>query len=220
MLKNTFLGGIALGIILLGFGCQTTDSTTVTAQDFNKRSEIIEDAKASELIPGDFIEVSVEVDGRMEVQMHRSSINYLGLVTLPLVGDVKVSGMSLQEARAVIAKKYGTYFVNSPLIMVSRVDDSSSQSEWGFVTVTGRVGKPGRVKIMSAKGMRLTAVIQESGGFGPSAKKSDIQISRTSEDGQKIRTSVNYQDIGQSGNLDADVNLFDGDIVYVPERMF
>ncbi|MDF7806271.1 polysaccharide biosynthesis/export family protein [Pontiellaceae bacterium B12219] len=220
MFKSLFAGILAMGIVLFEFGCQTTDSTKVTAQDFNKRAEVVEDVKAAELIPGDFIEVSVEVDGRMEVQMHRSGINYLGLVTLPLVGDVKVSGMSLQDARAVIAKKYGTYFVNTPLIMVSRVDDSSSQGEWGFVTVTGRVGQPGRVKIMSAKGIRLTAVIQESGGFGPSAKKSDIQISRINEDGQKIRTSVNYEDIGQSGNLDADVNLFDGDIVYVPERMF
>jgi polysaccharide export outer membrane protein len=223
-MKSVFL---SLFCLLLGFvqvGCTTTGMTTgttiVTPADFSR--EITEDGgaeKSTALVSGDSIEVSVEVDGRMEVSSHQAAINFLGFITLPLVGDVKVGGMTVEKARTVIAKAYGAYFVNPPVIMVNRVNDSVV-GEWGFVTITGRVSRPGRIKIPSAQGLRLTAAINAAGGFGPSAKMSDIQVTRIEQDGRKIGVSINYNDIGQTGNAQADVNLFDGDIVYVPQRIF
>ncbi|MDF7799419.1 polysaccharide biosynthesis/export family protein [Pontiellaceae bacterium B1224] len=208
-----------LGFLVMVQGCTTTATTTVTAEDFSKGIQVEGETKVAALVPGDSVEVSVEVDGRMEVASYQAGINHLGMITLPLVGDVKVGGMTVEGARAVLAQTYGAYFVNPPVIMVSRMSDSAV-GEWGFVTVTGRVGQPGRIKIPSAKGIRLTTAINESGGFGPSAKTSDIQVTRAEEDGRKIRVSINYNDIGQDGNDQADVSLFDGDIVYVPQRIF
>ncbi|MDH3981378.1 MAG: SLBB domain-containing protein [Kiritimatiellaceae bacterium] len=183
------------------------------------RKPVAEKTKIVNLAPGDSIELSVEVDGRMEVSGHRAELNYTGIVTLPLVGDVKIGNMTLSKARGAIAKTYGVYFVNTPVIMISRVDDAAV-GEWGFVTVTGRVSKPGRVKIPSAKGLKLTAVIQEAGGFSASAKKSAIRISRTDKNGRKIQVEVDFGEIGRNGNLKADIDLMDGDSVYIPERIF
>ncbi|VGO14795.1 hypothetical protein PDESU_03364 [Pontiella desulfatans] len=218
MFKGVVFSVLLFGVLVLLNGCSATGAKTVSAEEF---SEKVDDGKAkvAALVAGDGIELSVEVDGRMEVAAHRATINHAGMVTLPLVGDVKIGGMTLAHARSAIYETYGAYFVNSPVIMINRVDDAA-EGEWGFITVTGRVSQPGRIKIPSAKGMKLTAVIQEAGGFEASAKKSDIRVSRTSKDGRKIQVTVDYDEIGQEGNLQADIDLKDGDIVYVPERIF
>jgi len=220
MIKSIFTFLACLLLCFIHSGCKKIEITQVSPADFIQKDDGGgEGGRIASLVPGDAIEISVEVDGRMEVTMHRTSINHLGMVTLPLVGDTKVGGLTVGSARAVIAETYGAYFVHPPVIMISRAEDSV-QGEWGFVTVTGQVAQPGRVKIESAKGIKLTSVIQNSGGFSSSAKKSDIRVSRTDADGRIIRTDIDYTQIGQKGNLDADIDLKDGAVVYVPQRIF
>ncbi len=176
-------------------------------------------ALSSKLSPGDTIEVSIEVGGNMEVVSHVAQINPQGVVILPLVGDVKISGSTLEAARQIIAQTYGTYYVHPPLVMLS-LTTSSEDGGWGAVTVMGRVVRPGRVPLRNQQGMNLTEVIQQVGGFAVSAKKSGIQVSRTDKTGDKKRVSVNYDAIGKGGDASADIKLIAGDIVYVPERIF
>lgn len=199
-------------------GCSTNDGI-VEATDFAESSLRGVPAKAAQLEPGDSIDISVEVDGRVEVPLHRASINFNGIATLPIVGDVKISGLSLNIARSVIAKRYGALYVSEPVIMLTLVE-APGEGEWGYVTVTGRIGRPGRVQVMSNQGIKLTELIQEAGGFSPSAKRSDIRITRTESNGKRTRVSVDYEAIGEKGDIDADISLYDGDIVYVPERIF
>ena len=203
---------------MLQTGCVTSGDTSVSTQDFmqNKPGR---SSSLSELAVGDTVELSVEVDGNMEVLSHRAQINQQGMVTLPLVGDVEINGYSLNKARGIIAETYGAYYVNPPVIMLSLTVDPGD-GEWGAVTVIGRVGQPGRVPLSSQNGMNLTEAIQLAGGFSGSAKKSDIRIARIGDDGKKIKVSVDFEEIGKKGNADADIKLIAGDIVYVPERIF
>jgi len=186
----TVFMGLVAGCTTMGSGSAATRGFMFGKQDGS--------SQARDLVPGDGVEVSVEVDGRMEVSLHRAELNHQGIVTLPLVGDVKIGGMKLAAARDVIAKTYGAYYVNPPVVMLALMD-GDVVGEWGFVTVLGRVNKPGRV---------------------PLQKTSDIRISRTDEMGMKTRVSVDFKQIGQAGNADADIMLIDGDIIYVPERIF
>lgn len=202
---------------LLYTGC-ATPGTDVTTQEF-VQSKQDQPSSVNELAAGNTIEVSVEVDGNMEVFSHRAQVNQQGMATLPLVGDVEISGCTLNEARGVIAKTYGAYYVNPPVIMLSLAVDPGD-GEWGAVTVMGRVGRPGRVPLRSQSGMNLTEAIQEAGGFSGSAKKNDIRVSRQGQDGKRIKISVDFDEIGKKGNAKADIKLMDGDIVYVPERIF
>lgn len=199
-------------------GCTTPNTVSLSAEEF-LREKPEQELPISELAAGDTIEVSVEVDGRMEVLSHRAELNYQGMVTLPLVGDVKIVGHTLDEARGIIAETYGAYYVNPPVIMMAMANDLTS-GEWGSVMVMGRVARPGRVPLRNPNGMNLTTAIQDAGGFSDSAKKSHIRISRMNESGKKIQTIVDFGEIGQGGDADADIQLIDGDIVYVPERIF
>ena len=203
---------------MLQVGCVTSEDTSVSTQDF-MQNKPDRSSSLSELAMGDTIELSVEVDGNMEVLSHRAQINQQGMVTLPLVGDVEIKGYTLNKARGIIAETYGAYYVNPPVIMLALTVDPGD-GEWGAVTVIGRVGQPGRVSLKSQNGMNLTEAIQLSGGFSGSAKKSDIRISRTDELGMKTQVSVDFDEIGKKGNANADIKLIAGDIVYVPERIF
>jgi len=210
---------IAVFVIpMLYVGCTTPDTPSVVSQEFLQGGQG-QPSSISKLAIGDTIELSVEVDGNMEVLSHRAQINQQGSVTLPLVGDVKIGGCTLSEARGTIAKTYGAYYVNPPVVMLALAVDPGD-GEWGAVTVMGRVGRPGRVALRSQSGINLTEAIQEAGGFSGSAKKNDIRISREGQDGKRIKISVDFDEIGQKGNAAADIKLMDGDIVYVPERIF
>ncbi|MCF7863812.1 MAG: polysaccharide export protein [Kiritimatiellales bacterium] len=204
-------------IMALYTGCTTTGSSSVSTQDFFKSTEE-GPSRISELAPGDTIEISVEVDGLMEVVSHRAALNHQGLVTLPLVGDVKVGGCTLDKAQDVIAKTYGSYYVRPPVVMISLVDNPKD-GEWGYVTVMGRVGRPGRMPLHNPNGMNLTEAIQDAGGLSESAKKTGIRVTRKDAKGKPVQTIVNFDEIGL-GNTDVDIKLIDGDVVYVPERIF
>ncbi len=204
--------------LMLHSGCTTPGTTTVSAQDFlqNKPDQ---SPSISELAAGDTIEVSVEVDGIMEVLSHRAQINQQGLATLPLVGDVEIGGYALDKARGIIAKTYGAYYVNPPVVMLSLQVDPGD-GEWGAVTVMGRVARPGRIPLRNQSGINLTEAIQAAGGFASSANKTKIRVSRIDKDGNKIKASIDFEAIGKKGNAEADIKLIAGDIVYVPERSF
>ena len=204
--------------IMLQTGCVTSGETSTSTQEFAKNKPT-QASLPSELAMGNTVELSVEVDGNMEVLSHRAQINQQGMVTLPLVGDVKISGYKLSKARSAISKAYGAYYVNPPVVMLSLQVDPED-GEWGAVTVMGRVVQPGRVPLRNQDGMNLTEAIQEAGGFAASANKSKIRVSRTDKAGKKLKVYVDFEEIGQKGDMDSDIKLIDGDIVYVPQRIF
>lgn len=215
MVMQSVLIVFLIGLIV---GCTTTETRSVSAQDFMLSMQ--EDVpEAADLASGDKVEVSVEVDGNMEVSLHRAELNHEGIVTLPLVGDVQIAGMKLADARNLILKTYSAYYVNSPVVMLALMDEEEA-GEWGTVTVLGRVNRPGLVLLTSHRGINLSAAVQAVGGFSSSAKTGDIRISRTDEAGKKLQVSVNFEQIGLEGNAEADLSLMAGDIVYVPERIF
>ena len=200
-------------------GCETSDVTLVGVRDFNLSSPRTGFTTVASLDAGDMIELSVEVDGNSEVPLYEASVNHLGYVTLPLIGDVQVGGMKLDAARKKIAERYETYYVTKPVIMVALAGADSGA--WGQVLVTGRgVDNPGPVPLPSSSGMRLSAAIQAAGGFAPSANTSKIQITRIDSRGRRLRVVVDFDDIGSGGDAEADVLLRAGDIVNVTERIW
>lgn len=219
MLKTVFRMSVISLLVWVLAGCNTTKTSTVSTQDFKNATTTKDMSQLTPLIAGNTIEVSVEVDGRMEVARHRAGLSYQGYVTLPLVGDVKVGGLTLAQARGVIAKTYGAYYVSTPVIMLSMLG-GANEGEWGYITVMGRIRTPGTVPLSDADGMKLSQAIQAAGGFAASAKQTEIRITRINSSGKKVQVYVNFEAIGQAGHAESDVDLIDGDIVYVPERIF
>jgi polysaccharide export outer membrane protein len=106
-----------------------------------------------------------------------------GTVTLPLLGEVAVLGLTVPEIKAKLTELLGRDYLVRPQVEVT-VKDYQSQ----FVTVLGEVTSPGRKPLRGRT--RLVDVLVDAGGFGPRAS-GEVTVTRTDgafEDGSRTRT--------------------------------
>ena len=131
-----------------------------------------------------------------------------GYVQLPYVGSVKMEGMTLDEAKAVLMESLGEYL---------RIPDMSLLiTSYGprRVYVMGNVASPG-IRDLSVDSMNAYAALASAGGWTNRARSTRIQIIRVRDDVMYYRT-LNMKDYVKKHDLTQNVVLEDGDIVYVP----
>ena len=129
-----------------------------------------------------------------------------GSISLPLLNNVHVAGMTADEVAQVLRSKLTDYIVN-PQVNVSVVAVHSRQ-----VFVMGQVAKPGSYPLLGP--LNVLQVIALAGGLTPYANHDRIMILRDGKDGtEKIR--FNYNKVVR-GDGTQNVFLLPGDIVVVP----
>ncbi len=157
--------------------------------------------------PSDVLEVRVfgepELTGVYRVESD-------GTIRLPLVGDVDVDGITPDEAHARIELAYNGRYLKDAQVTVF-VKESNSRK----VVVLGEVKSPGSYPYEER--MTIIGAIARAGGTGKLADLNRTLITRE-KDGTKVSTQVRVADI-RSGRA-ADVEVFPGDIVYIPETLF
>ena len=172
------------------------------------------------LRPGLVLTLTVTASGRKEVDEPKRRVSASGTITLPLIGSIKVDGLTIEQLSRDLTKAYAEYLHN-PMVDVDFVIDESAGavSPWGYVTVLGRVKQPGRIGMPPTLDLSLSMAIQLAGGLDTSAKLKGIKITRKTN-GKGKQFHVNLQAVGADGHVESDVKLKAGDIVYVPQRMF
>jgi len=168
---------------------------------------------------GVLFSVGVEVGGEKEFESEDFRVRETGDAVLPIIGSVNLSGLTLAEATDVLVGLYKPYYTDIPIVRMQFLMDEGS-SPWGYVTVLGRVRKPGRVSLPPTLDMTVSGAIQEADGFDTSANMTAIRITRTGKDHVKTKMTVNINKIGEDGDAGQDVRLRAGDVVFVPERIF
>lgn len=128
-----------------------------------------------------------------------------GMITLPLLDDIKVVGMTTQELQAALTERLKS-IVNEPQVTIV-VKAIKSQR----VFLTGAVAKQGVYPLSGTT--TVLQLIAQGGGLGPFAKVRAIYVLRH-ENGKEIRIPVNYKK-ALAGKSD-DVVLRSGDMVVVP----
>ncbi len=173
------------------------------------------------LRPGLMISMAVLVAGKKEIDEPSKRISESGTVILPLLGEMEVAELSLDQLQGMLSKSYSKYFVDPQIILdFVRDTDAEGISPWGYVTVLGRVLKPGRVSIPATRDLTVSGAIQKTGGFATSAKDSAILVTRSLPDGRTETRTINLHAVGTAGRLEDDIILEANDVVYVPEAMF
>lgn len=173
------------------------------------------------LRPGVLFSVHVEVDGREEIEAESLRVQDTGEVVLPILGTVGLGAMTLEQAAKELVACYSSYYNSTPIVRLQFEEDPSGQSSpWGFVTVFGRVSKPGRVSLPPTRDMTVSGAIQRADGFDTSANLSSVTITRIGDAGHRNKVVVDMNRIGSLGDADQDIHLKAGDIVYVPESIF
>jgi polysaccharide export outer membrane protein len=159
----------------------------------------------------DLIKVEVFQEPDMERQVRLSQD---GKVTLPLIGTVELRGKTIQQAQDLIRKLYDRDYLVNPQINVLVLEYAKHD-----VNVLGQVEKAGAIEIPSDKPLKLLDAIALAGGFTRLADRKHISLTRLGTDGKTATSEVNADAILQSRSSDEDLQLKEGDVVFVPERI-
>ncbi len=128
-----------------------------------------------------------------------------GMITLPLLNDIKVAGMTTEEMQSMLTEKMKP-LVNEPQVTVIVKAVKSRK-----VFVVGSVAHQGVFPLIGRKS--VLELIAEAGGLGPFAKAGSIRILRK-ENGKQVQLKFNYKKAitGKGSNP----QLMPGDMVVVP----
>jgi polysaccharide export outer membrane protein len=129
-----------------------------------------------------------------------------GFVSLPLLGDVHVAGMTANQLGQELKSRLAS-FVMSAQVTVSVVEIKSRQ-----VYVTGQVGKPGGYPLITP--ISVLQLIAQAGGLNTFANRKEILILRGI--GSNVqRLKFNYNS-AVHGDAKQNISLQPGDTVIVP----
>ena len=139
-----------------------------------------------------------------------------GTVSLPLIGNIAVRGLTLSQVSELINQKYSP-FLRRPVVTVTLVAPRITK-----VAVAGEVNSPGSYEIPFGSTNNnnfasLTDLIQLAKGITPAADLSRVYIRRMFQGAERVYT-VNLWELLNRGNLDSDVFLRDGDEVIVASK--
>ena len=131
-----------------------------------------------------------------------------GYVQLPYVGSVKMEGLTLDEAKAVLMDSLTQYLRIPDLSLVI--------TSYGprKVYVMGEVNKPG-IQDMAIDNMNAYAALASAGGWARKGRSTRIQIMRV-VDGTMYYRTLNMKAYTVKHDLTQNVEIEDGDILYVP----
>jgi polysaccharide export outer membrane protein len=154
---------------------------------------------------GDALRIQVFQSPDLTVE---ARISEAGVLSYPLIGAVRVAGLSVSELEQHLAERLRQgRFLQSPQVTVNVTAFRSQQ-----VSVLGNVARPGRYPIETT-GMRLSEMVSLAGGVGPAGADEVVLVTRRS--GQAARLEVDLAAMFASGDLARDPALQAGDLIYV-----
>jgi len=135
-------------------------------------------------------------------------ISQSGTIAFPLIGEVKIGGLTTTAAGNEIARqlKRGKYMLN-PQVTVVMTELRSRQ-----VSVLGQVNKPGRYALDETSA-KLTDVIALAGGVSDvGADTVSLVLNR---DGKTERIEIDLATMVRTGDLSKNIDIRNGDTIYV-----
>jgi polysaccharide export outer membrane protein len=211
---------VSLRILLTGFllaTCPMAGNTQQIAASDAKTARVAsgigrEDSLAR-AATGHFTQYTIGVADILRVNVWKNAdlsqtvtVDPDGFVSLPLLGNVSVAGLSTNQLGTLLTAKYASYVV-TPQVTVSMVDIRSRE-----VFVMGQVGKAGSYPLLAP--ITVLQLIAQAGGLTPFAKRKSIYVLRASM-GQSEKIPFNYVKVIH-GDSRANIVLQPGDTVIVP----
>ena len=146
-----------------------------------------------------------------------------GRISIPLVGTIKASGLSVDGVAAAISAKIASNFSEPPNVFVSleRLAERSGGSGVGkaatiSIYVMGEAAKSGRLDV--APGTTVLQLFAEMGGFSKFAATQRIQLRRTDKSGAETVFKLNYDAIEAGISASGNTRLRSGDVIVIPQR--
>lgn len=154
---------------------------------------------------GDIVSVSVwrEPDASVASAVVRPD----GKISMPLVKEFRISGLTPTEAEAAVAKELSV-FINKPDVAVVVKEIHSKK-----VYVIGGAKKEGPIDYTYR--MTILQAISEAGGLTDYAKRKKIYVLRT-KDGKQQKLPFNYEAALKGERAETNIELQPGDTLVIP----
>lgn len=130
-----------------------------------------------------------------------------GMISLPLVGDIKASGLSPEQLKSTVEKKLREYSETAVVSVIVQAVNSYK------VFVLGEVKTPG-VQVYKANATVLQA-ISLAGGFSQFSSKNKIIVIRKRADGSDEKLVFRFNDLVSPNDGTANPILKPGDTIFV-----
>lgn len=167
---------------------QKNDQLSVDVYTNDGERIIDPDLKLTENIPSQSLDTKPEV-----VYL----VNLNGIVKLPMVGDVKLEGLTIREAESLLQDAYSTYY-SKPFVVLNYLNKR--------VVVLGAPG--GQIIPLTNENVELVEILALAKGINTDAKAHNIRVVR--------KEKVFLVDMSTiDGYLKGNMIMEPGDIVYV-----
>ena len=154
---------------------------------------------------GDTIRITVFQNPNLTLE---SRVSEAGTINYPLIGTVKIGGLTVPLAEKTIARALDDGgFIKRPQVSILTLQVRSSQ-----VSVVGLVNKPGRFPLETSS-TRVSEMIAIAGGISPGA--ADVAILTGERAGKPYYKEIDIAGLFLHKKLDEDVAVTGGDVIYV-----
>lgn len=207
-LTHIKFGIFALFLFLTGCNSlpsvETTNPTNTKVAEYPSASDTGIPADTYIVQPGDILVIDVwkEKDLQRELMVRPD-----GGLDFPLIGNIDVSGKTVEQLRKEITEKL-TKYVPDPVVTLS-----VKQSSGNIIYVVGKVNKPGN--FVATRNTDVMQALSIAGGLTPYASPNKIKILRR-EHGTLKSIPFKYSRVEKGEDLEQNILLQGGDVIIVP----
>ena len=157
---------------------------------------------------GDVVRIAVFQNPDLTLE---TRITEAGLISYPLLGSVRLGGLSVTVAEKLIADglRNGN-FVKSPQVTLVVMQVRGNQA-----SVLGQVNRPGRYPLEVAD-MRLTDLLAMAGGTA--AGGADLVVITGTRDGKAFRQEIDLPQVFAASSAARDLLVLNGDTVWIDRQ--
>ena len=159
--------------------------------------------------PKDLITISVFNVPELNITVR---ISEDGTITLPLLGEIKVEGLTRFELEKRLAQRLEEKYLKNAQVTVFIKEYQSK-----IVSIMGQVEKPGGYELIGKQ--TLLQILSRAGGLSASASDRIIVI-REYKSGKSKSLVIDLEELMVKGNPRMNIPLQAGDIINVPGEQF
>lgn len=175
---------------------------TQAAADGRKQGNALDDYQIG---AGDVLHISVSQEPEDSVES--AVVRPDGKISMPLLNDVPVLGLTVVQAELFITKELSRFLTAPNVTVIVQAINSKKIYILGGVKKEGPIPYTYRMTVLQA--------LTEAGGLNDWAKRKKIYVLHE-ENGRQFTFPFNYDAVLKGQHMDSNINLTPGDTVVVP----
>lgn len=158
---------------------------------------------------GDVIDVTVYDHQDLSTT---TKVNHEGLITIPLLGRVTVTGMNVTQIADKLTSLFADGYIVDPQVNVAVREYRSKKA-----VILGQVNDPGIFELRDSTS--FLELISQAGGFTKQAgSRALIKRRTTTKNEQTEIITIDIEDLVEGGKTALNIEIIDGDNIYIPKQ--